>query len=111
MQRILAVAAICGAVLLVGEPAIAGPPDRAAGPETATAVELSAQSRKRPRARITVRPPRYPYRTFHTVYPLPYDIEYPGPGHVRECRAKLRPEWRASGTVIVPRTTCWWVRG
>ena len=26
----------------------------------------------------------------------------------RECRAKLVQEYRVSGTVIVPQTTCWW---
>ena len=27
---------------------------------------------------------------------------------VRQCRAKLVKEYRPSGTVIVPRMTCWW---
>ncbi len=27
---------------------------------------------------------------------------------VRQCRATLVKEYRVSGTVIVPRTTCWW---
>jgi hypothetical protein len=27
---------------------------------------------------------------------------------VRQCRTKLVKEYRPSGTVIVPRTTCWW---
>jgi len=26
----------------------------------------------------------------------------------RECRARLVQEYRPSGTVIVPRMTCWW---
>jgi hypothetical protein len=43
------------------------------------------------------------------VYPRP--SLYPGPDAVRECRAWLEPEARPSGTVIVPRMRCWWVRG
>ena len=31
-----------------------------------------------------------------------------GPNARRECRAKLVQEYRVSGTVIVPRMTCWW---
>jgi hypothetical protein len=36
---------------------------------------------------------------------------YPGPGYVRDCVAWLEPEARPSGTVIVPRQRCSWVRG
>ena len=75
----------------------------------ASAIDLSAQSRRaRPRIRVT---PYYPYRHFHSPYPLPYDVEYPGPNAKRECAAKLVPEARPSGTVIVPRMRCWWVPG
>jgi len=28
----------------------------------------------------------------------------------RECVSRLEPEWRPSGTVIVPRLRCWWAR-
>jgi hypothetical protein len=72
-----------------------------------------AQAKPRParaRTRITVRPPIYPYRTYSTTYPVPYPIEYPGPGMVRECNARLVQEYRPSGTVIVPVTSCQWVR-
>jgi hypothetical protein len=55
---------------------------------TAAASDFSAQSR--PRARLRV---------------------YPGRLLYRECSFKLVPEWRPSGTVIVPRQRCWWVRG
>lgn len=30
------------------------------------------------------------------------------PNARRECRARLVQEYRVSGTVIVPQTTCWW---
>jgi hypothetical protein len=36
---------------------------------------------------------------------------YPGPDAVRECTAWLAPEYRPSGTVIVPKMHCWWERG
>ena len=114
MQRLAALAsiAIFGALSYAG-PGMAAPlhADRSAEPAAIT--DISAQSRpRRVRPRIRVTPlPRYPYRTFHTPYPLSYDYEYPGPGAVRDCRAKLVQEWRPSGTVIVPRMQCWWVPG
>jgi hypothetical protein len=77
----------------------------------AVATEFSAQSRPvRPRTRIRVTP-AYPYRTFSTDYPVPYKYEYPGPGFVRQCASWLRPEYRLSGTVIVPKMQCWWEPG
>src|SRR5215475_12084189 len=60
-----------------------------------------AQPKPRPRTRITVTPRYYPYRTQTLDYPPPYDIEYPGPGYVRQCKARLVQEARPSGTVIV----------
>jgi hypothetical protein len=36
---------------------------------------------------------------------------YPGRLLYRECTFRLVQEWRPSGTVIVPRQRCWWVRG
>ena len=64
----------------------------------------------RPRTRLRVQP-LYPYRTFHSLYPLPYDVEYPGPNAHRECVGGLAVEHRPSGTVIVPRERCRWARG
>jgi hypothetical protein len=55
--------------------------------------------------------PRYPYRTYSTDYPVPYEYEYPGPGFVRQCTAWLAPENRPSGPVIVPKMRCWWQPG
>ena len=90
---------------------IAAPRERAASANTESATDLSAQRRpRRARPRIRVMP-YYPYRHFHSPYPLPYDVEYPGPNAKRECAAKLIPEARPSGTVIVPRTRCLWVPG
>jgi hypothetical protein len=65
---------------------------------------------KRPPTRLRVTP-RCPYRTVALDYPPPYDCEFPGPGFVRQCSARLVQEFRPSGTVIVPRMQCWWERG
>jgi len=73
--------------------------------------DLSAYAqapKKRPRIRVT---PRCPYRTESVPYPVPYACDYPGPGFVRQCAARLVQEYRPSGTVIVPVTRCWWERG
>jgi hypothetical protein len=51
-----------------------------------TSSDISAQ--RRPRIRVT-----------------------PGRLLYRECTFRLVQEWRPSGTVIVPRQRCWWVRG
>ncbi len=70
-----------------------------------------AQSRlRRVRPRIHVQK-FYPYRRFHSFYPLPYDVEYPGPHAKRACAARYVTEYRPSGAVVVPRMSCWWVRG
>jgi hypothetical protein len=76
------------------------------------APEISAQTRVRPRARTQIRVyPRYPVRRTTTVdVVLPYGIDSPGPNAVRHCNSRLVQEHRPSGTVIVPRTQCWWAR-
>jgi hypothetical protein len=43
------------------------------------------------------------------IHPLAQS--YPGPNAVRQCMAWLAPEFRPSGTVIVPKMHCWWERG
>jgi len=40
-----------------------------------------------------------------------YPRYYPGPNAVRVCNATYVPEYRPSGTVIVPRMSCVWRRG
>jgi len=55
--------------------------------------------------------PLYPYRHYHTLYPPPYDIEYPGPNAQRICTDWYAVEARPSGTLVVPRMRCRWVRG
>jgi hypothetical protein len=57
--------------------------------------------RKRARLRVT------PYYSPDGVYPR-YN---PGPDAVRVCNATYVQEYRPSGTVIVPRVSCYWRRG
>ena len=84
---------------------------QAPGASSATEPEPLVQSRpRRARPQIRVRP-RYPYRTYHSLYPLPYKYEYPGPNAVRNCTVRYVKDPRPSGTVIVPRMRCWWVPG
>jgi hypothetical protein len=73
-------------------------------------VTIAPAKPKRARTKIVVRP-RYPYRTTHSLYPPPYDIEYPGPNAHRECTGGFATEYRASGPVVVPRMRCWWAAG
>jgi hypothetical protein len=79
-----------------------------AAPVSGATIEISSQAttmQTRPRIRVY---PRYPRRPYTTLYPLPYGIDYPGPNAVRQCVSRLVPEYRPSGTVIVPRMRCWW---
>jgi hypothetical protein len=81
----------------------------AAAPAPIVQVQARVQAR-RARPKIRVRP-RYPHRRYHSAYPLPYDTEHPGPNAVRRCVDWYATEHRPSGTVVVPRMRCWWVRG
>ena len=67
--------------------------------------EMSAQRRdRRPLRRLPIYP-RYEWEP--DVYPR-YN---PGPNAVRDCTAHYAPEYRPSGTVIVPHMNCYWRRG
>ena len=84
-----------------------------AAPAAAQTVGQGAEARlvqKRAPTRLRVRP-LYPYRHYNTPYPPAYDVEYPGPNAKRACVDRLVVEHRPSGTVIVPRMNCRWVRG
>ena len=59
--------------------------------------------RKRSPARLRVTP----YYSPDGVYPR-YN---PGPDALRVCNATYVQEYRPSGTVIVPRVSCYWRRG
>jgi hypothetical protein len=93
-----------GALILQSAPDVANaaPVDKSAAAQS----DSFAQARRRPHIRINR---GYPYRTFQAVYPLPYDIEYPGANGVRQCANRYVAEHRVAGTVLVPHMRCWWV--
>jgi len=72
-------------------------------PVTAFA-QTDSVRRSPPRIIITPRQPAA------DPYPKPGGA-FPGPGYVRDCVAWLEQDPRPSGTVIVPRQSCRWVRG
>ena len=72
--------------------------------------EAQPQQPRRARTRVLVRK-GYPYRHTHSIYPVPYRFDYPGPNAKRECVARYVEEHRPSGTVVTPRMRCRWVRG
>lgn len=59
---------------------------------------------RRPIARLRV----YPY---YEPAPEVYPRYFPGPNAVRECNTTYVQEFRPSGTVIVPRVSCFWRPG
>ena len=82
----------------------------AAEPVAPSFAAASALAQADPPRRV---PPRIivtPRRPGATPYPLP-GAAYPGPGYVRDCVAWYEQDPRPSGTVIVPRMRCAWVRG
>jgi hypothetical protein len=104
---------VVSAGLLLAAPSLAPTMAQTNAPDAkaAAATDISAQGRvRRKRPRILVQP-LYPYRRYHSLYPLPYDVEYPGPNARRDCAVRYVSEYRPSGTVVVPRMNCWWVRG
>ena len=106
MKWLATIAAVALLGLFFAAPAVAQPAREGVG----AASESTAQQPRRARTKLRVRP-LYPYRRYHSLYPLPYDIEYPGPNAKRECVDRYVTEHRPSGTVIVPRMRCRWVRG
>ena len=82
----------------------------AAEPIAPSSAAASALAQADPPRRTPPRIVITPRRPSATPYPLP-GAAYPGPGHVRECVSWLGQDPRPSGTVIVPRMHCVWVRG
>src|SRR5712671_2881691 len=52
-----------------------------------SAADAPPQQTRRPKTRLRVRP-IYPYRHTHSIYPVPYRFDYPGPNAKRECVAR-----------------------
>lgn len=110
MPRIALLISVLGSsVMLALAPGVAAQRDTQPSIADAAVTDMSAQRRMRPQ--IRVQPRRYPYRTFHSFYPLPYQYQYPGPNGVRQCVNRYVTEYRPSGTVVVLHMRCWWVQG
>jgi len=103
MRVALFAAAVMTLGFSCGQPLSAEPASQQSA--AASALTQAAAARRAP-PRVTVTP-RQPAAS---LYPLPYRYAYPGPGYARQCTSWLEPEARPSGTVIVPRMRCWWVR-
>ena len=100
VMTVVAILGLCGSTPLLAQ--------SAAQPSATASTQAQADTtpRRRPPPRIIVRP-RQPAATF---YPSP-GAAFPGPGYVRACTSWLEQDPRPSGTVIVPRMSCAWVRG
>jgi hypothetical protein len=101
--------ALAGAVSLPGAEASAQSTPQGVRKALASqpaASEASAQRRfRRPPTRLRV------YPNYEWEQPGVYPRYNPGPNAVRECSATYVQEYRPSGTVIVPRMSCYWRRG
>ncbi len=107
MKRIGAVA-----ILVVAFVSVAWPAERAAAQSPSSAIRLAQAVPQE------WRPPHRAYRPPARLRVTPYYQEQgviphynPGPDAVRVCNAHYVQEYRPSGTVIVPRMSCYWTRG
>jgi hypothetical protein len=108
-MRLIAIIVLASSLgLLAAEPCHALSEIQTVG--AASAAEAQPQRVRRARTKVIVRP-TYPYRHWHSVYPVPYRFDYPGPNAKRDCSAYYVEEHRPSGTVVTPRMRCRWVRG
>jgi hypothetical protein len=89
----------------------------AAGTEAQTATRTAQASQPAanvPRAQPPARRPLKRLRIYPRYQEEPgevYPWSFPGQNAVRECNATYVQEFRPSGTVIVPRMSCYWRRG
>ncbi len=100
--------AFAGALSLpaAGASAQTAPPEMRMAQASPTDIQPSARHRtRRPLRRLPIYPRYQPEP--EEVYPR----YYPGPNAVRDCTATYVQEYRPSGTVIVPRMSCFWRRG
>src|ERR1700683_2629603 len=86
-----------------GAQAQTAPPGMRMAQATPSAAETSRHVRPRTRIRV--------YPTYETGPDGVYPRYNPGPNAVRECSATYVREYRPSGTVIVPRMSCFWRPG
>jgi hypothetical protein len=100
--------ALAGALSLpaAGASAQTAPGMRMAQASQPADVQSPPQHRvRRPQRQVPIYPQYQPEPD--GVYPR----YYPGPNAVRDCTATYVQEYRPSGTVIVPRMSCFWRRG
>ena len=92
--------------LLAGGAEAQTPPQgtRVAQASQPAADDLSVQPVRRPPRRVRIYAPSH-------WEPDVYPRYFPGSNAVRVCNATYVPEYRPSGTVIVPRMTCVWQPG
>ena len=110
MKRIVFFAFVAMLVMPLA-PAASGttaPTDRDAMAQATGAPKPAIQKRAK-RPRINVRP-IYPRQNTVSFFPRPFTFGYPGPNARRECVSRYVTEHRPSGTVVVPRMRCWWVK-
>ena len=101
--RVAILVALASALSLpMGESEAQSAPSKLQFAEVAPQDEFAPRRLHRPRTRIRV----YPYYEQEGVNPR----YYPGPNAVRVCNATYVQEYRPSGTVIVPRMSCYWTR-
>lgn len=110
MKWLATIAAAATFGLMFDASAAAEPARQGASAAPDALAQGQAQPPRRARTKIRVRP-LYPHRPYHSFYPPAADVVYPGPNAQRECAVRYVQEFRPSGTVIVPRMRCWWVRG
>jgi hypothetical protein len=103
---------IGAAAILVAFAAVAWPAERAVAQSASSGMRLAQAAPE------DARPPRRAYRSASRLRVTPYYQEqgviphyFPGPNAVRVCNAHYVQEYRPSGTVIVPRMSCYWTRG
>jgi hypothetical protein len=95
MRRNSAIAALISALAILGlavfpQPrALAG--DNSLGAMSFAQADLAPVPRRVPHIRVR-----------------PLAQTHPGPNAVRQCVSWIAPEYRPTGTVIVPRMHCWW---
>lgn len=96
--------------LLTGVLVVPSTPGRA---QSASAEVRMAQAAPPDAPAPRVRRPTARLRVYPNYQPAPevYPRYFPGPNAVRECNATYVQEHRPSGTVIVPRMSCYWRPG
>jgi hypothetical protein len=95
LHRTMVFALVASGLIVLGLTAETAVAQSGGGATQTKARTITSTQKARARTRIRVTPDRY---------------DSPGANAVRQCTAWLAPEYRPSGTVIVPHMQCWWER-